>query len=88
MTATPVKFITKNTFELFLCEDGKPTAYYGLEEAITDRWLTKWKVIDYTTTFMRHGIKLETLTAKQLAELEEKAKTPNNMISSPLKLIK
>ena len=38
LTATPVDFVTRNTFRLFDCEDQLPTANYDLEQAV-DRWL-------------------------------------------------
>ena len=34
LTATPVEYIARNTYELFGCEDADPTAFYSFEDAI------------------------------------------------------
>ena len=38
LTATPTDFIDHNTFELFSCDEGAPTCYYGYDEAVRDRY--------------------------------------------------
>lgn len=80
LTATPVSFVTRNTFDLFQCDGGLPTYYYSLEEAIESnpRYLTPFEVFDHTTQFLREGIHLEGLTAEQIAELEEQGEDPEN----------
>ena len=37
LTATPVKFVHRNTFELFNCEDQLPTSGYSLDDAIQSK---------------------------------------------------
>ncbi len=71
LTATPVEFISRNTFGLFGCENQDPTAFYSLEDAVTDGYLVPYEVYTHTTKFLREGIKYENLTREQIEQLEE-----------------
>lgn len=73
LTATPVKFIARNTFDLFSCENGDPTFNFDLAEAISHepRFLNNFKVKEFTTEFLREGIHYSQLTPEQQAQLEE-----------------
>jgi type I restriction enzyme, R subunit len=73
LTATPVKFITRNTFKLFSCEDGDPTAYFGYQEAVAHNppYLVPFEVFTHTTEFLRRGIKYDQLSQEQRERLEE-----------------
>lgn len=77
LTATPVDFVTRSTFDLFQCEGQLPTANYDLEEAVRDGFLTLFEVFEHTTQFMREGITLDTLTAEQIKELEDQGEDPS-----------
>ena len=77
LTATPVNFVTRNTFRLFDCEDLAPTANYDLEQAVEDGFLTPFEVFEHTTHFLREGISLETLSKDQIEELEEQGEDPS-----------
>jgi type I restriction enzyme, R subunit len=77
LTATPVDFLTRNTFRLFDCEGQLPTANYDLEQAVSDGYLTPFEVFEHTTQFLREGISLDTLTKEQLQELEEQGEDPS-----------
>ena len=72
LTATPVKFIARNTFKLFSCEDGDPTSYFGYQEAIshTPPYLVPFEVYTHTTEFLRRGIKYNQLSKEQREQLE------------------
>jgi len=72
LTATPVKFIARNTFKLFACEDGDPTSYFGYEEAISHvpPYLVPFEVYTHTTEFLRKGIKYAQLSREQREQLE------------------
>lgn len=72
LTATPVKFIARNTFKLFACEDGDPTSYFGYQEAIshTPPYLVPFEVYTHTTEFLRRGIKYSQLSQVQREQLE------------------
>jgi len=73
LTATPVKFIARNTFDLFDCEDQDPTFEYSLDDAINNDppYLVPFRVKDFTTEFLREGIHYNDLDKKQQQQLEE-----------------
>jgi type I restriction enzyme R subunit len=73
LTATPLKFVFRNTYRLFECENGDPTFNYGYEEAISHDppYLCPFKVIKHTTKFLRDGIKYKDLTPEQREQLED-----------------
>lgn len=77
LTATPVSFVTRNTFSLFNCEGGMPTSNYNLETAIEEEWLTPFEVFEHTTKFLRDGIRLDGLTPEQIEELEDQGEDPS-----------
>jgi type I restriction enzyme R subunit len=77
LTATPVDFVTRSTFDLFKCEGQHPTANYELEQAIEEGYLTPFEVYEHTTKFLRDGIKLEGLSAAQRRQLEEQGEDPD-----------
>lgn len=58
LTATPVEFIARNTYRIFGCEDGDPTAYFSFEDAINSipPYLVPFEVVTFTTPFLRKGI--------------------------------
>ena len=76
LTATPVDFVTRNTFRLFDCEDGLPTANYDLETAVQDGYLVPFEVYEHTTQFLREGITLDGLSADQIEQLEDQGEDP------------
>ena len=73
LTATPVEFIARNTFKLFGCDDGDPTASFSYQDAVGHRppYLVPFEVYTHTTEFLRKGIKYQQLTAEQRQQLEE-----------------
>lgn len=73
LTATPVKFISRNTFEMFGCETTDPTFEFGLDQAIYNEppYLAPFRVKDLTTGFLRKGIHYKDLTDEQKQQLEE-----------------
>jgi type I restriction enzyme R subunit len=76
LTATPVDFVSRNTFSLFGCEGQLPTAHYDLEQAVKDGFLTPFEVFEHTTQFLREGIRLVILTKEQILQLEEQGEDP------------
>jgi len=76
LTATPVDFISRNTFKMFDCEDRTPTAYYPLDQAVEEGFLVPYEVYTHTTWFLREGIKYKDLTAEQKRQLEEDGEDP------------
>ena len=77
LTATPVDFVARNTFNLFGCEGQLPTANYDLEQAVQERWLVPFEVFEHTTQFLREGIRLDILTKQQIQELEDQGEDPS-----------
>lgn len=73
LTATPVKFIARNTYDLFECENGDPTFNFDLAEAIANepRYLNPFRVKEFTTEFLREGIHYTDLSPEQQLQLEE-----------------
>ena len=73
LTATPVKFVFRNTYRLFECENEDPTFNYPYEEAIGHEppYLCPFKVIKHTTKFLREGIKYKELTPEQREQLDD-----------------
>lgn len=72
LTATPVQFISRNTFKLFACENDDPTSYFGYQEAISHvpPYLAPFEVYTHTTEFLRQGIKYAQLSKEQQEQLE------------------
>lgn len=79
LTATPVKFINRNTYRLFNCQDKDPTAYFSYEDAInhTPPYLVPFEVFKTTTEFLRRGIKYSEMNPEQREQLEEDENDPN-----------
>lgn len=73
LTATPVKFISHNTFEMFGCETTDPTFEFGLDAAINNEppYLVPFKVKDLTTDFLRDGMHYKDMNDAQKRQLEE-----------------
>lgn len=73
LTATPLKFVFRNTYQLFECENEDPTFNYPYEEAVTHKpaYLCPFKVIKHTTKFLREGIKYKNLTREQQEQLDD-----------------
>lgn len=79
LTATPVEMVSRSTCELFGCDYKLPTANYPLEQAIEDRNLVPYKIVSFTTKFLRDGIKKDHLSDEQIAQLEEQGIDPNEL---------
>jgi type I restriction enzyme R subunit len=69
LTATPTDYIDHNTFEFFDCGNGVPSYYYSYEQAIADKNLVNYRVLDAQTNFQLKGIQGAVLPEplKQLA---------------------
>ncbi|WP_308874543.1 type I restriction endonuclease subunit R [Thiothrix subterranea] len=72
LTATPVKFISRNTFDIFDCETTDPTYEFGLDAAINNDppYLAPFRAKDLTTEFLRNGIHYKDLSKEQQQQLE------------------
>lgn len=73
LTATPIQFIERNTYELFGCEDQDPTFNYDYAEAVEADYLCPFQVIEHTTKFLRGGMKYSEMNAAQKAQADEQS---------------
>jgi type I restriction enzyme R subunit len=78
LTATPTDYIDHNTFELFECGDGIPSYHYSFDQAVVDRNLVNYRVLDAQTNFQLKGIQgdalpkpLQQMAVDQGVSLEE-----------------
>ena len=73
LTATPVKFVSRDTFTMFGCDQTDPTFEFGLDAAIENEppYLVPFRAKDLTTEFLREGIHYNDLTDEQKRQLEE-----------------
>ncbi|MCP5414957.1 MAG: DEAD/DEAH box helicase family protein [Chromatiaceae bacterium] len=79
LTATPVEFVARNTYSLFECADQNPTAYYPFELAVEQDYLVPFEVDEFTTGFLRKGIKYNQMTEEQQKEVEEGNLDPDSL---------
>jgi len=79
LTATPVEMVSRSTCQLFGCDFKLPTANYPLEKAIEEGNLVPYKIVSFTTKFLRDGIKKDKLTDAQIAQLEDQGIDPNEL---------
>ncbi len=71
LTATPVDFVSRNTFKIFECDEGDPTSNYDYPTAVAQKYLVPFAVDTHTTPFLRSGIKYSKMTPEQRQQLEE-----------------
>lgn len=79
LTATPVDYVSRNTYSLFGCDNQDPTAKYEYEDAVSAGHLNPFKVIKHTTEFLRRGIKYSDMNEDQRKELEEQEQLPETI---------
>ena len=70
LTATPRDEVDKSTFELFHL-DGEPNFEYSMKEAVDEGHLVDYNPIARTTQRLRSGIKYDTLTEDEKAQLDK-----------------
>lgn len=73
LTATPVDFIERNTFDLFNCDTEDPTFNFSVDQAWSHipPYLIEPRVIDATTSFLRQGIKYSQMTEEQRRQVDD-----------------
>ena len=82
LTATPIEFVSRNTYKLFGCQDRDPTSYFSYEDAISHEppYLNRYEVYEHTTQFLREGIGYwRNLSAEQRIQLEDDESSPQNV---------
>jgi len=87
LTATPLDWIDRNTYQIFGLPDKSPTDAYTFDEAVENKHLTPYKSIELPTKFLTEGIKYADLSDEEQEEFEEEIldgeeATGNEWISS------
>ncbi len=76
LTATPVKFIERDTYKAFDCHEQWPHYNYDLEEAIKENYLVPYRVLMARTQFQIQGIKGRQLPKEMREQLIKEWKDP------------
>lgn len=76
LTATPLKFVDRSTYNAFWCEDEDPTYYYWYDEAVDEEYLVAYKVLIARTKFQIQWIKGFELPKEVLEQLKKEWKEP------------
>jgi type I restriction enzyme R subunit len=73
LTATPVRFIERNTYDLFGCEDRDPTSHFSFEDAINSKppFLVPFRVRAFSSQFREKGLRYAQMSAEQREQLED-----------------
>ena len=71
LTATPKNEVDANTYKIFGCEAGIPNYDYSMEEAVNEKYLVGYRVINRTSSILTKGIDLNALTEEEKAQLDE-----------------
>lgn len=71
LTATPRMEENKSTYDMFHLPDGEPDYAYELEQAIKDKFLVGFSVVNKTTKLMQRGVKYDDLSSEQKAAMED-----------------
>lgn len=81
LTATPVQFIERNTYQLFDCQDRDPTSAFDFNDAINSvpPYLVPFRVLALQAGFHRSGIRYRDLNEVQRAELEDQVDDPQQV---------
>jgi len=70
LTATPVDFIDRDTYQFFGTDNGNPTFAYSYEEAIKDKYLSDYEVFSIQTKFQKEGIKFDKVSKQEQEKLK------------------
>ncbi|MDH5686350.1 MAG: DEAD/DEAH box helicase family protein [Candidatus Bathyarchaeota archaeon] len=79
LTATPREHETRNTYNLFGCEQGKPTVEYSYDEAIIDKILVPYRAEVIDTWRLLLGIKGSELTDDLKDQLRRQEVNPEEV---------
>jgi Type I site-specific restriction-modification system, R (restriction) subunit and related helicases len=77
LTATPRELESRNTYDLFECENGKPTVEYSYEEAVWEDVLVPYKGETIDTNVLALGIIGSTLSPKLKMQLVKQEINPD-----------
>jgi len=78
LTATPLKFVDRSTYNEFWCADENPTYSYQMDDAVKDWFLVPYKVLMARTKFQIQWIKWRQLPKEILEQLKKEWKNPED----------
>lgn len=70
LTATPRNDVDKNTYRLFGLQNGMPTDYYDLDDAVKEGYLVPPKSFDVPLDIVKNGIKYDELSEDEKNQWE------------------
>lgn len=71
LTATPKNEVDANTYRIFGCEAGIPNFDYSLEDAVQEKYLVGYHVINRSSKLLTQGISWDSLSQEEKEQLEE-----------------
>lgn len=71
LTATPKNEVDANTYRIFGCEAGIPNFDYVLEDAVAEKYLVGYNVLNRTSKLLTEGIDLKSLTDDEKNQFDE-----------------
>jgi type I restriction enzyme R subunit len=79
LTATPAKFIDRDTFRLFDCTNDLPTFLYSYRQAVEEGMLVDYSLYQAETKFQRKGIRGVDLSEEEQNALIEQGIDPDDV---------
>lgn len=79
LTATPVDYLDRNTFQLFNCPDGEPTFVYDYQTAVRDGFLVPYRVYSARTRFQIEGLRAGSLPPELAQRLRDQGIDPDDL---------
>jgi type I restriction enzyme R subunit len=79
LTATPVDYLDRNTFQLFNCPDGEPTFVYDYQTAVRDGFLVPYRVWSARTHFQIEGLRAGSLPPELAQRLRDQGIDPDDL---------
>lgn len=79
LTATPVEFIDRDTYKFFGTQNGNPTFAYTYEQALQDRYLSPYEVMNVKTKFQENGIRFKQLSKAEQEKLKNSGFSEENI---------
>lgn len=79
LTATPAKFIDRDTFRIFGCDANVPTFLYDYPQAVKEGFLVDFSLYQAHTSFQRKGIKGVDLSEEDRNALAEEGIDPDSL---------
>lgn len=76
LTATPLRYVDKSTYQAFWCQDEDPTYFYWYDEAVAEKFLVPYNVLIARTKFQIQWIKGLELPKEVLEQLKKEWKDP------------